>query len=90
MPEINPCDDDRQDGDGDEDQDKDKDKDKDEDKDKDDLEQVGDASTGGGGGGEVVEAVQLRPQAGLQLVDLSPVINIKPKLSAKHIFTVRE
>ena len=54
MPEINPCDDDRQDGDGD-----------DEDQEDDDLEQVGDASTGGGGGGEVVEAVQLRPQARL-------------------------
>ena len=85
MPEINPCDDDRQDGDGDEDQDKDKDKDKDRDKDedkdrdkdddqeKDDLEQVGDASTRGGGGGEVVEAMELCPQASLQLVDLSPI-----------------
>ena len=62
MPEINPCDDDRQDGDGD-----------DEDQEDDDLEQVGDASTGGGGGGEVVEAVQLCPQTSLQLVDLSPI-----------------
>ena len=70
MPEISLCDDDRQDGDGDEDQDKDGD----EDQEDDDLEQVGDASTGGGGGGEVVETVQLRPQASFQLVNLSPVI----------------
>ena len=69
MPEMNPCDD-RQDGDGDEDQDKDGDDDQEV---KHDLEQVGDASTGGGGGGEVVEAVQLRPQASLQLVNLSPM-----------------
>ena len=73
MPEINPSDDDRQNGDGDKDEDKDQHKDQDKDGDEDDLEQVGDASTGGGGGGEVVEAVQLCPQAGLQLVDLSPI-----------------